>query len=633
MTLPNTVFDDEPHTPTVSKLMFPTNEVTKLIMTMTHTKKTALQFRSVTLVSALLAGCTLATTAPPTLAQAQHESKVDLQFNTYYTFDEMTTALHDLVKAYPDMLSIQSLGQSVAGRDMWIVTLNNPKTGKDTDKTAMFIDANIHGNEVQGAETVLYSIWYLTKSYGKIDHITKLVDERAFYFLPMENPDGRSVFLEEASTPHHLRGGIKPTDNDHDGLYDEDGYDDLDGDGHITSMWMPDPLGRFKRDPKDDRFFIRVGQDEEPGGWTNLGSEGYDNDDDGSINEDGIGGYDPNRNWPSDWQPLHVQYGADDYPFSLPETRAIADFIEVHPNIAGFQSYHNTGGMILRGPGANYVSYPREDTRFYDKLGAEGEAILPFYDYMIIHEDLYTVHGGEVNWAAEGLGIASFTNELWTDKKMFQRQDGPSQEERKKFRDLLQFGDVYVPYKEFDHPQFGMVLIGGTKKYSSRVTPPWALEEGCHRNFAFTMFHADEMPQVSWGKHDVRSIGDNLWQVTVQVENDKIIPTITGQARVNRIGNRDYMECKTLDKRADVVASGSASSFLPHIKMTSPTEHQPERIWNARGIGSESQRMFRFLVTGSGEVQLEYYSQKGGTITMNIPLEESLATLDDESNE
>ena len=29
----------------------------------------------------------------------------------------------------------------------------------------------------------------------------------------------------------------------------------------------------------------------------------------------------------------------------------INDFLMTRPNIAGFQSFHNTGGMILRGPG------------------------------------------------------------------------------------------------------------------------------------------------------------------------------------------------------------------------------------------------------------------------------------------
>ena len=151
----------------------------------------------------------------PCQGQFPYPSKVDLRFDHWYDYQEMTTALHDLVEAYPELLKIESIGTSVAGRDIWLVTLNNASTGADTDKPAMFIDGNIHGNEIQAAETVLYSIWYLTKSYGKIEKLTKLVDERAFYFLPMENPDGREVWFHEPATPHYLRGGVKPTDNDY----------------------------------------------------------------------------------------------------------------------------------------------------------------------------------------------------------------------------------------------------------------------------------------------------------------------------------------------------------------------------------------------------------------------------------
>ncbi|MCP3903210.1 MAG: peptidase M14 [Planctomycetes bacterium] len=561
-----------------------------------------------------------AAAAAPLAAQYPHPSRVELRFNHWYDYAEMTTALHDLTAAYPELLTLETLGQSVGGRELWLLTLNNPATGPDTDKAAMFIDGNIHGNEIQAAETVLYTAWYLTKSYGKIDAITKLVDERAFYLMPMENPDGREVWFNQPSTPHFLRGGILPTDSDYDGLYDEDPADDLDGDGHITSMWKADPLGRYKRDPKDDRFFIRVGPDEEPGGWSRVGQEGIDNDGDGSINEDGPGGYDPNRNWPSDWQPNHVQYGAGDYPFSLPETRAVGTFVLSHPNIAAFQSYHNAGGMILRGPGAAYVRYDPRDIRVFNKIMSKGGQMLPFYREMIIHKDLYTVHGGEATWAYEALGIIAFTNELWTDKRMFQKPDGPNMEERRLFRDVLQFEDVYVPYKEFEHPTLGTVLIGGTKKFSSRVTPPWLLEEGCHRNFAFTMHHADEMPMVAWGLLEVTSLGGQLWQVTVEVSNEKIIPTIIGHARAKKIGARDWITCEATAAR--VVASGTVSSVLPNAKLAAVERH-PERIWNADGIGGQSRKLFRFIVEGEGSAKLVYYSQKGGTIRREIALEET----------
>src|SRR5262245_28907188 len=138
----------------------------------------------------LVVGLCLA--AVPALAQQQVPSKTDLMFNHYYDYDEMSAALKKLVAAYPDLLSIQSIGKSFEGRDMWLVTLNNPKTGKDTEKLAMYIDGNIHGNEIQASEVPLYTLWYLTKGFGKIERITKLIDERAFYVLPMVNPDGRA---------------------------------------------------------------------------------------------------------------------------------------------------------------------------------------------------------------------------------------------------------------------------------------------------------------------------------------------------------------------------------------------------------------------------------------------------------
>ncbi|MBT8487066.1 MAG: peptidase M14 [Phycisphaerae bacterium] len=579
-----------------------------------------------------LAMVAVAVVTTPVLAQYFYESKVDLRFDRLYDYTEMSEALRELVDAYPDLLSLESIGQSVGGRELWLVTLNNPRTGPDTSKTAMYIDGNIHGNEVQAAEVVLYSIWYLTKTYGKIDYLTRIVDERAFYFLPMANPDGREIWFHEAATPSYQRGGIRPTDNDYDGEYDEDAYDDLDGDGHITSMWKKDPLGRYERDPDDERFFIRVGRDEEPGGWTNLGSEGLDNDGDGRVNEDGPGGYDPNRNWPSDWQPNYVQRGAGEYPFSLPETKAVGDFLMAHPNVAAFQSYHNSGGMILRGPAASYLTYPGEDVRVYTALQDMGEKLLPFYRAFVTHKDLYTVHGGEKGWAYEGLGIFGFTNELWTNAWMF-KSERPSQDDRKLFRKLLQFEEVYVPYKPYDHPTYGEILIGGTKKWSSRVAPPWMLEEECHRNFAFTMFHADEMPMASWGHLQVRQRSSGVWEITVAVRNDKIIPTIAAIARSNGIGARDALECRT-PPEATVVAGGTVRSFLPWSELNATEDKRPHLLWNASGVSGKGRRLFRFLVRGQGTVELEYRSEKGGTISLQVPLEAREASpVDDEGDD
>jgi hypothetical protein len=323
----------------------------------------------------------------------------------------------------------------------------------------MWIDANVHGNEIQGAEMVLYTLWYLTRAYGHNDKLTELVDRCSFYLYPSVNPDGRALWFEGK----RQRANVRPVDNDFDGIADEDGPEDLNGDGHLTMMWRRDPEGRWIRSQTDPRVFERV-EPGEKGEWNWAGFEGIDNDGDGRVNEDGIGGDDMNRNWPGDWQPNHVQYGAGPYPLSSPETRSVAEFLVAHPNVAAVQSYHNSGGMILRGPGTNYREpiYAREDVRVYDRIGEIGEKLLPYYRYMVIYKDLYNVHGGFVTWTYEGLGIFSFTNELWTAAKYFQREGKrPDDEEMWLFRDRVQFGEVFTPYTEYDHPTYGEVLIGG----------------------------------------------------------------------------------------------------------------------------------------------------------------------------
>ena len=143
---------------------------------------------------------------------------------------------------------------------MWAVTLNNKATGDELSKPAMYVDGNTHANEVQGAEATVYTLDFLLRNYGRLERVTELMDRAVFYFVPMVNPDGRARWFEGPSTPHFPRTVMQAVDDDRDGVADEDGYDDLDGDGNITSMFKEDPVGRYKKDPDDDRFFIRIGR-------------------------------------------------------------------------------------------------------------------------------------------------------------------------------------------------------------------------------------------------------------------------------------------------------------------------------------------------------------------------------------
>src|SRR4051812_22057155 len=105
--------------------------------------------------------------------------KVAIAFNRLYDYPELVEAMRALVKGHPDLLSMASVGKSVEGRDLWCVTVNNPKTGSDRGKPAMYVDGNIHGNEVQGGEAALYLVWYLAENRDRLPNVKALTDERA----------------------------------------------------------------------------------------------------------------------------------------------------------------------------------------------------------------------------------------------------------------------------------------------------------------------------------------------------------------------------------------------------------------------------------------------------------------------
>jgi hypothetical protein len=568
-------------------------------------------------------------TARTTQAQGSDPAhKVRLDFNRWHDTEELKQDLLTLEKAYPKFLTYSSIGKSYEGRDMMLMTINNPDTGPELSKAAMYIEANVHGNEIQGGEVCLYTIWYLMENYDRIPQVKKLVDERVFYIVPTVNPDGRDYFLH--GTGSGARTGFVPVDDDNDGQFDEDPPNDLNGNNVIEQIrkYVPGE-GNLRISHADPRILEPVPAGER-GDYVMLGMEGIDDDGDGLVNEDGPGSYDGNRNWGTDWQPEYVQGGAMDYPYQLPEARSVNDFLLAHPNIAGVQSYHNSGGMILRGPGAEAMGeYPREDVAVYDRLGKQGERMLPYYRYIVIWSGLYTVHGGFIDWTSDGLGILSFSNELWSGEQYFnspelkqqqeQDPDSPISPERARyfFDDHLEFGDEYIEWAPFDHPEYGKVEMGGWKKTYGRVPPRFMNEELAHRNMAFSLYQADEMPLVTLGEPTVERIGGDVYRVRVELVNDKIIPTITGKAAQNHVVAPDLL---TVDGRIDVVTVGIVQDKFRPGPTDRIDQNDLRRILFHSGLPGETRRIVEYVVRGSGPVTIRYASVKGGTAEARVQL-------------
>ncbi len=557
---------------------------------------------------------------------AGREPAVEIAWNRLYDDLEIYALLDRLMARWPELVSMQVIGHSIEGRELRVYTLNDPATGADTDKPAMWIDGNVHGNEVQGGEAVVYGAWYLLENRGTNPRVSELLDHCAFYLLPMVNPDGRHSWFHDAHTASSSRSGRMPTDDDGDGEFDEDGPDDLDGDGNIVQMRKHTPgTGRLRLSADDPRVLepVPATVNEGRGDWTQLGSEGLDDDGDGRVNEDPVGGYDMNRSWPSLWQPDHVQNGAGPYPLYWPEARAIARFILDHPNIAAVQSYHNSGGMILRGPGAeSFGEYPRADVAVYDELGRDGERMLPFYRYMIIWRDLYTVFGGFVNWTYEGLGIVSFTNELWNDEQLAGRAsetEGRRPGGRDHFlNDSLLMGAGFVDWHPVQHPLYGEIEVGGFKKDVGRVPPTFLIEEMLHRNALFALRHAEAMPRLSIEELATSDLGGGLRAVDAVVRNHHPIPTRTARAAEKEIGLADRV---TLTGAGLEVLAGGVRRDRFRPELIELAEREPARLLLEQGVPGRGEVRLRWFVRGSGEATVRIEAEKASAVEAKLRVE------------
>ncbi|MFY7810838.1 MAG: M14 family metallopeptidase, partial [Flavobacterium sp.] len=418
--------------------------------------------------------------------------KIEMSWRKYHDYKHIEDFLKKLEKKFSHLVQVKSIGKSFQGRDIWAITLTDFKTGNPQNKPGFYMDGGIHANELNSVQVCLYTAWYLCENHAYIPFIQQLLKEKTIYILPNISPDSREHFLYQPNTANSSRSGQRPLDNDGDGSIDEDQYDDLDNDGHITLMRRKSNIGKWRQDSKyPSRMYLVKG--DELGEYEMLGYEGIDTDGDGQVNEDTEGGYDPNRDWAWNWQPNYVQSGSIYYPGTLPETRAVKNFVLQHKNINGATSYHNYGGMFLRGPGTQEEVdlFSEADIKVFDHLGKVGEKIVPGYNYLIGYKDLYPVMGGERDFFELNRGIYFFTVELMTSYKLFNEKVTLNRLENDEFNEFdqyLLFNDAYISWKPFNHPQFGLIEIGGAKKNYIRNHPGFMLEEDLHRNMAFALY-------------------------------------------------------------------------------------------------------------------------------------------------
>ena len=475
----------------------------------------------------------------------------EMDFKHYHTYEEMVWWFKKWAAEYPDLVDLYVAAKSFSGRDIYQLTVTNKKTGKHTDKPAMFLDGNRHSGEVTAAESAFWMLHHMLTNYGIDSEITRLLDHFTFYFRPKNNPDGSLLYLMTAQS---LRSTVRPYDNDGDGLMDEDPAEDLDGDGWIRQMRIKVPKGegRYIIDPIDPKGrLMKMAPAGE--GVYNLMTEGVDNDGDGRINEDGIGGLDLHRNYVENWRPMaeatgrgYTQGGAGAYPLSEPETRSLVVFLLEHPHISVMNTMDTTVPMHLRPPSTSPSEermYP-EDLELYKYFDEKGKEISGYERAGDVFQDYgrgRPLFGHSPDFGYWYYGAIWYGDELWNGGRVGDYDgDGRTTE-----WDRLQYNDKELKVSRFQewtktrHPVFGEVEVGGwDPKFFRQNPPPEILEEWAEKEARFNLMLAGSLPDVVL--HDpVITEKDGEYTITVEVENRGHIPTALKQALLVKMVQAD----------------------------------------------------------------------------------------------
>ncbi len=261
----------------------------------------------------------------------------------YNNYQALTNALKQVAGQNPKITKLTSIGKTLKGRDLWMLRVSGVKGPSPLEKQALLICGNLEGDHVIGSEVALNIAKYLVEQYGKDEKVTKVLDTRTFYIIPRLNPDGAELFFNQTLQEHS--GNLKPRDEDYDWRVDEDGPEDLNGDGMITMMRVKDKEGDWFIDDKDPRLMKKKEDDTPLDKLYKIYTEGIDNDGDELYNEDGLGGFNINRNFPHNFGYKPKGFGV--YPVSELETQSFIDFMTRYVPELKTQPHKNICGVLL----------------------------------------------------------------------------------------------------------------------------------------------------------------------------------------------------------------------------------------------------------------------------------------------
>ncbi|RMH05239.1 MAG: hypothetical protein D6702_00880 [Planctomycetota bacterium] len=430
-----------------------------------------------------------------------------------------------------------------------------------------------------------------------------LLEAATVYLVPVANPDASAHLLADGFA---WRGA--PVDEDHDARSDEDPPDDLDGDGLVLKMRIPDPAGDWLADPNDDRAMRRADPAHGDRPTSRLLDEGLDEDGDRAFNEDGPGGVRLEANWPHRWR--EHEPAAGPYPLSEPLNRALADFVLERPNIAVVLVFGAEDGLArpaegVAEPGPDSTEPPKEDAdlirllaeRLYPEA-KDGEQGPPRTKPRSAPHG----SGGFADWARFQAGRLVLESALWSPPAG--EGDEPTEADLLAWNDAAYGGAGFVSWRPFDHPQLGPVEIGGWKPLV-RDNPPVERIPALTETWAgFLASLADDFARLEWSGIEVHDLGEGVCEARATLVNTGLLPTVTEMGR--RTGRLPRIRIELQLPEGGVLLGGR------------------DRLFAERLAGLGGHQEFRWLYRlplGSGPARIHAESLTAGSVDAALEVE------------
>lgn len=533
----------------------------------------------------------------------------------YWTYDEMWTELRTLEAHYPDLMTVEVIGQSRQGRDMAGVTITQRAGGNPETKSAVFVDANIHAGEVAGNSVAMYWVQWCLENYGQNPEATALLDEHTVYVVPRISVDGAELYL---TTPHRVRSSphIYPYSEPPEGFVPED----INGDGHILTMRIPAEDGAYAIDDLDSRVMRRRYPGEMGGRYYHVFPEGRIEKTSSSgefpvwahAKSARRQGMDFNRNFPIRWAGERGQAGAGPFPLSEPELRNLAAFIHSHRNIAAYVALHTSGGVILRQPSTGEDTVLSETDRLlFTQVALMGKQVSGYeadsnYHIFASGHEKVLMPGAADDWMYDHFGVLSFTVEIWNlpkhagargyaeygvRKLMELTYEQEAEDDRKIYEWVSKEvpEDGVFPWAPFDHPDFGTVEIGGLNpKFVVQNPPINFLGEECAHVSGFLTRLGLSTPRLVLSHVEAAPLGDQLYRVTAEVTNAGFLPTSSTEKgqdllleglRCHLLGDLEIVSGKTPTDLGQLDGYAVQDSWAP------PHSQRAHAEWTVRVMG------------------------------------------------